>query len=107
MLAKSEFQGNVRCLDLFFPMPKIFFPSAIIWIILSTIIWFWIGADIAKIVGFNIDEDAEPIIGLGYFISHKFIWFYLYYLIATIIFASFGLDILLTNGKIGPYWDHH
>ena len=44
----------------FFPMPKIFFPSAIIWIILSTIIWFWIGADIAKIVGFNIDEDAEP-----------------------------------------------
>ena len=73
----------------FFPMPKIFFPSAIIWIILSTIIWFWIGADIAKIVGFNIDEDAEPIIGLGYFISHKFIWFYLYYLIATIIFAGF------------------
>ena len=73
----------------FFPMPKIFFPSAVIWIILSTIIWFWIGADIAKIIGFNIDEDAEPIIGLGYFISHKFIWFYLYYLIATIIFAGF------------------
>ena len=72
----------------FFPMPKIFFPSAIIWIILSTIIWFWIGADIAKIIGFNIDEDAEPIIGLGYFISHKFIWFYLYYLIATMIFAG-------------------
>ena len=73
----------------FFPMPKIFFPSAIIWIILSTIIWFWIGTDIAKIVGFNINEDAEPIIGLGYFISQKFIWFYLYYLIATIIFAGF------------------
>ena len=73
----------------FFPIPRIFFPSAIFWIVLSTIIWFWLGNDIAAIVGIKIEENADPIIGLGYFISNKFIWFYLYYLIATLIFAGF------------------
>ena len=73
----------------FFPIPRVFFPSAIFWIVLSTIIWFWLGNDIAAIVGIKIEENADPIIGLGYFISNKFIWFYLYYLIATLIFAGF------------------
>ena len=59
----------------FFPIPRVFFPSAIFWIVLSTIIWFWLGNDIAAIVGIKIVENADPIIGLGYFISNKFIWF--------------------------------
>ncbi len=73
----------------FFPMPKIFFSSAIIWIIFTTIVWFWLGNDIASFIGFKIDDNADPIIGLGYFISAKFVWFYIYYALVTFIFASF------------------
>tara|TARA_Y100000590_G_scaffold470226_1_gene662893 strand:- start:5881 stop:7143 length:1263 start_codon:yes stop_codon:yes gene_type:complete len=73
----------------FFPKPSIFFLSAAIWIILSTIIWFWFGDSIAKLIGLEIPKDAEPIVGLKYFITKKFIWFYIYYFIVTFIFAIF------------------
>ena len=73
----------------FFPMPKIVFPAALAWIIFVTIIWFWIGNDIASFVGLAIEETDEPIIGLGFFLTKKFIWFYIYYILSTLIFALF------------------
>ncbi|MBL6770810.1 MAG: peptide antibiotic transporter SbmA [Rhizobiales bacterium] len=73
----------------FFPMPKIFFPAALAWIIFVTIIWFWIGNDIASFVGLAIEETDEPIIGLGFFLTKKFIWFYIYYILSTLIFSLF------------------
>ena len=93
MLAKSEFSRK-RSMFRSFSDAENFFSVCDNLIILLTIIWFD-RADIGeKIVGFNIDEDAEPIIGLGYFISHKFIWFYLYYLSSWhYILLVFGLDI--------------
>ena len=75
--------------ECFFPRPKVFFSSAIIWIVLSTVIWFWLGENIASLIGLSITESSEPIIGLKYFVTTKFIWFYIYYLLSTLIFASF------------------
>ena len=75
----------------FFPRPTLFFPSAIVWIILCTIIWFWLGEDIASLIGINFKGSDDPIIGLGYFVSPKFIWFYIYYLLSSLIFAFFWI----------------
>ena len=61
----------------FFPRPSLFFPSAIVWIILCTVIWFWLGEDIASLIGINFQGNDDPIIGLGYFVTPKFIWFYI------------------------------
>ena len=43
----------------FFPIPKVFFPSAIVWIILCTIIWFWLGEDIASLIGINFQDSDD------------------------------------------------
>lgn len=75
----------------FFPRPNLFFPSAIVWIILCTIIWFWISEDIASLIGINFQGSDDPIIGLGYFVTPKFIWFYIYYLLSSLIFAFFWI----------------
>ena len=47
------------------------------------------GADIGRAVGFDMPlEDQEPIVGLGYFITAEFIWFYLYYIVSCAGFAA-------------------
>ena len=48
----------------FFPRPTLFFPSAIVWIILCTIIWFWLGEDIASLIGIDFQGSDDSIIGL-------------------------------------------
>ena len=46
----------------FFPMPKIFFPAALVWIIFVTIIWFWIGNDIASPLGLASEEAEDMMV---------------------------------------------
>ena len=63
----------------FFPRPRLFFLSATLWAMLSIAVWYILGADIGRAIGFDVPlEDQEPIVGLGYFITAEFIWFYIY-----------------------------
>ena len=74
----------------FFPKPVLFFTSVVIWSAVTVLFWYMAGQDIGSALGFTFPEEgAEPIIGLGYFITSDFIWFYIYYFLISIIFAGF------------------
>ena len=73
----------------FFPRPSIFFPSVVIWSALSVLFWFTLGDSMGNSLGFSIDPEAEPVIGLGHFTTPDFLLFYIYYTLVTVIFAGF------------------
>ena len=73
----------------FFPRPSIFFPSVVIWSALSVLFWFTLGDSLGNSLGFSIDPEDEPVIGLGHFTTPDFLLFYIYYTLVTVIFAGF------------------
>ena len=74
----------------FFPKPKLFLVTLILWLAFTIGIYYSIGQSIAEFIGFNFSpDDAETVIGLGYFITPEFLWFDLYYILATLIFYYF------------------
>jgi peptide/bleomycin uptake transporter len=74
----------------FFPQPKLFFISVVLWTAVAVAIWYTVGTDIGTALGFPIEAaDAEPIIGLGHFTTGSFMWFYVYYTVFTAAFAIF------------------
>jgi peptide/bleomycin uptake transporter len=68
----------------FFPRPKLFFWSAIIWTALSMTLWYGYAGDL-------VNSPASAVIGVTRFWSTPFLWFYLYFLIAAAIFAGFWM----------------
>jgi len=74
----------------FFPRPKVFFLSVMLWAGLGILIWYGAGDSIGAALGFALPEPAgEPIVGLHYFYSSSFLWFYLFYTVWSLAFAAF------------------
>lgn len=74
----------------FFPNPKLFFASAVIWSLACAFVWYLFGTEIGTAFGFEFaPPDAPPVIGLHYFWTSSFLWFYVYYAVAVAIFAAF------------------
>ena len=74
----------------FFPQPKLFFLSVVLWSALATVVWYAGGNAWGGLLGLGASPpDAAPVIGLGYFVSPEFLWFYGYYGIAVALFAAF------------------
>ena len=74
----------------FFPSPKLFFSSLLIWVVGVVAFWYSFGANLGELLGFQFTPaDAPPVIGLGYFITPEFIWFDIYYVVATLVFYGF------------------
>lgn len=76
----------------FFPNPKTFFPSLILWSIVSISIWYSFNQEIGHLFGLTT-EQPEPVIGLGHFLTDSFILFYLYYTISVLLFWLFWLKV--------------
>ena len=73
----------------FFPRPKIFLLSALLWSALSVLLWYGLGRQIGEFLGFNFTSDPRnPIVGVGFFITSEFLWFYLYYILNCMGFAA-------------------
>ncbi len=70
----------------FFPNPKIFFISVLIFSGLTCAIWYGYNEQMAALLGLDI-TDAEPVIGLKHFVTDSFILFYGYYFVCTALFA--------------------
>ena len=76
----------------FFPNPKPFFISAVVWSLLAIGLWYggawaaggWIGLPPAA-------PDAPPIVGPAVFVSAPFLWFYIYYAVAAGLFSAFWM----------------
>lgn len=74
----------------FFPTPRLFFPSAVLWTILCGIGWYADGRALGGLFGWGPPaEGAEPIIGVSVFWSGPFLWFYAYFTVAVLLFALF------------------
>lgn len=74
----------------FFPQPRIFFLSAMLWTALCVGIWYGFGTQLGSWVGVPVmPADAESPVGPGYFITPNFLFFYAYSLVAFVIFATF------------------
>lgn len=70
----------------FFPSPRAFFISAVVWIALCITGWYAGGEALGLSLGFAPPE--EPVVGVGMFATGPFLWFYLYFWSAVGLFAA-------------------
>ena len=74
----------------FFPFPKVFFSSLLIYASAVTAAWYKFKKDLGEFLGFQIKAEAtNPETGLAFFFSQDFILFYLVYFAAAGIFYLF------------------
>ena len=74
----------------FFPQPKLFFISAIVWSAILVGLWFIGLEDLGAWFGMGpADPNAPSIIGPQVFVSPPFLWFYLVFFGAVVIFYFF------------------
>ena len=91
-------------LECFFPKPKQFFSSLVIWIIIVVFSWYFGGKEFGTNFGFNfVAEDAPPVIGLGHFTTPDFQWFYIYFALITGIFYGHFRDCNFRQTFFSPY----
>lgn len=117
----------------FFPRPKLFFISAVVWSIFLVLLWFFGGEQFGANFGMApAAADAAPIIGISVFWSAPFLWFYVYFAVGVALFYAFwsrfsphrwqrwsilgsALILFITyfqvqvsvaiNNWYGPFWD--
>lgn len=64
----------------FFPRPRLFFPSSILWTALAMAVWYGYAS--------NLFPDLEKPVGLATFWSAPALWFDLYFALAVTVFAA-------------------
>lgn len=78
----------------FFPSPRYFFISAVIWIALNMVLWYSSGNTWGTFIGFPQGyHDAQLPVGVSRFCSPTFLWFYVWFLVSTALFAGFWRTI--------------
>ena len=74
----------------FFPNPRPFFLSALLWSILAVAVWYAFGETAGAWFGMPpLPPGLEPVVGVSIFWSPPFLWFYLYFAAATVLFYAF------------------
>ncbi|MFW1754728.1 peptide antibiotic transporter SbmA [Acinetobacter wanghuae] len=74
----------------FFPKPVWFFSSLVLWFVINLWLWHSGGSGWGSYVGFAKDYHEVTLpIGVSRFWSAQFLWFYLWYFVATVLFAWF------------------
>lgn len=76
----------------FFPYPRVFFPSALIWSLIAVIVWYAGGEQFGALIGLPpLAPGQEAVIGVSVFWSPPFLWFYIYYALMVGLFAAFWM----------------
>ncbi|OUS39439.1 peptide transporter ['Osedax' symbiont bacterium Rs2_46_30_T18] len=76
----------------FFPSPKLFFLSLLVYAGICCSLWYGFNPEMAAFVGLNVEE-AKPVIGLGFFVTDSFLLFYSYYFVCSLLFAAFWFQV--------------
>ncbi len=76
----------------FFPNPRLFFLSVVVYSGICSFIWYSYNEQIGEFLGFDL-APAAPVIGLGHFITDSFLLFYLYYFTCGALFAAFWFTV--------------
>lgn len=74
----------------FFPRPRWFFASAALWSLAAVVLWFGFFRHLGVAIGL-VPANAPPVIGVQMFWAPDFLWFDLYFLIASGLFSAFWL----------------
>ncbi|WP_209855330.1 peptide antibiotic transporter SbmA [Rhizobium herbae] len=72
----------------FFPKPKLFFISAFVWAMVIIGSWYGGGSTLGPALGFAA-RDPNAGVDVSLFWSGAFLWFYIYYAVATAVFSAF------------------
>jgi peptide/bleomycin uptake transporter len=73
----------------FFPSPKLFFTSALVWTLFLVLLWFFAAKDWGQYLGLpNPADGAPPIIGVTVFWSAPFVWFYIFFAASVFAFTA-------------------
>lgn len=73
----------------FFPRPKLFLLSALVWVTLAVLVWYGVGETLGTALGFPPeDPNAPPVLGLGHFVTPQFLWFYLFCGVFLAVFTA-------------------
>ncbi len=74
----------------FFPQPRLFFSSLVVWTLICIAVWYTVGADFGTALGFApLPEGQEPPIDLRFFLTPDNLWFYIYFVTCTVLFCGF------------------
>lgn len=74
----------------FFPKPKPFFISVVIWSLFAIAFWYGLGERLGAAFGLPPrPADAPPIVGISAFWSPAFVWFYIYFATVVGLFTAF------------------
>ena len=76
----------------FFPKPKFFFLSIVVYAALCSFVWYSYNLPIGEFLGFDLSP-APPVIGLGFFVTDSFLLFYLYFIVCGGLFAAFWFSL--------------
>ncbi|EJZ19782.1 peptide antibiotic transporter SbmA [Rhizobium sp. Pop5] len=72
----------------FFPQPKSFFISLVVWTLISILGWYFLAAGLGASFGFApVPEEQQPI-DLSFFLLPENIWFYSYFFLSALIFCG-------------------
>ncbi len=74
----------------FFPNPRVFFPSFLIWSAFTMLLWHVAGAsEWGGIVGLPPEEGANQVANLRFFYTNNILWYYIYYALCVLAFTVF------------------
>ncbi|TCR92057.1 peptide antibiotic transporter SbmA [Rhizobium sp. BK376] len=73
----------------FFPQPRPFFTSLVVWTLVAILGWYFFAAGFGAAHGFApVAEEQQPY-DLSFFLLRENIWFYGYFVLMTVIFCGF------------------
>ncbi len=73
----------------FFPQPKLLFGSLAVWTAFCIAIWYGFWRDYGSHFAMGpVDQETKPV-GLSFFITPDSIWFYLFFIVAIVLFCGF------------------
>ena len=73
----------------FFPAPRWFFGSALLWVAVTVAAWYLGASSIGDWFGLGeVADEGARAVGVEVFWSPPFLWFYIYYTVAVGIFAA-------------------
>jgi peptide/bleomycin uptake transporter len=85
----------------FFPRPKLFFTSAVIFSFVAILAWYFIFAGIGDRAGFALPEGASEPYDLTYFLMPSNLYFYAYFAICLLSFGAAWSFLAKDNPWIG------
>ncbi|MBP2444620.1 peptide antibiotic transporter SbmA [Rhizobium leguminosarum] len=89
----------------FFPQPKAFFTSLVVWTLISIAGWYLFAAGLGASLGYvPVSEEQRPI-DLSFFLLPENIWFYSYFFLTAVIFCgAWHLKALHHPWKLWSIW---